>query len=222
MATDRVDAARQVVESMREAGGEGSFLCHDVTSQSDWQAVLAAIDDVRGRLDVLVNNAGIVLDRALLETSLDEWRRVLAVNLDGVFLGTRFGIEAMARGGGGSIINLSSVYGLVGGVGLSAYSASKGGVRSLTKCAALECAKAKNGIRVNSVHPGYIETPMVTDAIARSPSPEAARRFIERQHALERMGEAEDVALAILYLASDESRFVTGTELVVDGGMTAR
>jgi len=223
LGTDRAEGGLSSLASELEScPGGGATAAHDVTSEADWQRVVDQALQARGQLDVLVNNAGIVIDRSFLETSLDEWRRVMAVNLDGTFLGTRFGAEAMGRGGGGSIVNLSSVYGLVGGPGVSAYCASKGGVRLFTKAAALECASAGFGVRVNSVHPGFVETPMITDSLEASPDPAAARRALERLHPQNRLGEPEEVAAAILYLASDESRFVTGSELVIDGGMTAR
>jgi len=216
------DAVGKVAAGIAGEGGEAAGIRLDVTREEDWRAVMDATLERFGGLDVLVNNAGIAFNKSVLETSLNEWRRLMSVNLDGVFLGTRFGIELMARTGGGSIINLSSVYGMVGGIGVAAYCASKGGVRVFTKAAALECAEVGNNVRVNSVHPGFIETPMVNDAIINSPNPEGRRKVIEYQMALKRMGEPADVAAAILYLASDESSFTTGSELVVDGGMTAR
>ena len=210
-----------VAEAIRGAGGAAEFLAHDTTDEAAWRAVIDRIVAAHGRLDVLVNSAGIGIAKPILETSLADWRATMSVNLDGVFLGTRIAIEAMSRTGGGSIINLSSAYGMVGGPNVSAYAASKGGVRLLSKAAAVECARAKLGIRVNSVHPGFIETPMVQAGLERSGAPEERRRHIEGLHPVGHLGEPADIANAILYLASDEAKFVTGTELVVDGGLTA-
>lgn len=210
-----------VAEAIRAAGGTAEFVAHDTTDEAVWHGVIDRIVADYGRLDVLVNSAGIGVASPILETSFAEWRRVMSVNLDGVFLGTRFAIEAMSRTGGGSIINLSSIYGMVGGPNISAYAASKGGVRLLTKAAAVECARANLGVRVNSVHPGYIDTPMVQAALERGNAPAERRRYIEGLHPVGHLGEAADIAYAILYLASDEAKFVTGAEMVVDGGLTA-
>ena len=196
---------------------------HDVTREADWERVLDEAAARHGGLDVLVNNAGIGGTGVTVEnTSLEEWRDVLAVNLDGVFLGVRHGIRAMRRTGrGGSIVNVSSILGLVGLPLSGAYSASKGGVRLLTKTAALEMAAAKTGIRVNSVHPGFIRTPLVESRLA-GPKGEVMTKRIQRTQPTGEMGAPDDVAEAILYLASDASKFVTGSELVVDGGATAQ
>ena len=210
-----------VAAAIAAAGGRAIFVNHDTTDEAAWRAVIDRALAEFGGLDVLVNSAGIGLAKPILETSFADWRETMSVNLDGVFLGTRLAIEAMSRTGGGSIINLSSVLGIVGGTITSAYSASKGGVRLLTKAAAVECAQLKLNVRVNSVHPGYIETPMLAAGLARSGAPEERRRRIEGLHPVGHLGEAADVAHAILYLASDESKFVTGAELVVDGGLTA-
>jgi NAD(P)-dependent dehydrogenase (short-subunit alcohol dehydrogenase family) len=154
--------------------------------------------------------------------TLEEWRQVNAVNMDGVFLGCKHGIGAIKQhGDGGSIINLSSVSGIVGGHNLAAYNASKGGVRLLTKSVALHCARKRYGIRCNSVHPTFIETPMV-QSMFDGPEPEKIRQRLERQIPIGRLGHTDDVANMILYLASDESSFVTGTEMIVDGGLTAQ
>jgi NAD(P)-dependent dehydrogenase (short-subunit alcohol dehydrogenase family) len=234
VATD-LDAAgaEATAATIEEAGGRAVALRHDVGEEEDWEAVIdAALAHFR-QLDVLVNNAGLGIPGGLLDTSLAEWRRVMRVNLDGVFLGTRAAVAAMSpdgkrRGTGlGSIVNVSSVLGIVGGTDVSAYSASKGGVRLFTKAAALECAAKGWGIRVNSVHPGYIWTPMVEAGIRRrvelSGSDAAAlRAALEERHPAGRLGNVEDIAGGILYLASEESAFMTGAELVLDGGYTAR
>ena len=209
-----------VVSEIAGKGGKALFLRHDVTSEAGWQAVVAAAVEAFGRIDVAVNNAGISGGAfSLMESSLEDWRRIMAVNLDGVFLGMRQIGPAMARHGGGSIINLSSIMGKVGSPRTAAYCASKGGVTLLTKAAALEWAELK--IRVNSVHPGYIETPLLGAALARSGNDNALRDRMIGMHPLGRFGLAEEIAQAVLFLASDESSFMTGAELVVDGGYTA-
>ncbi|WP_282606998.1 glucose 1-dehydrogenase [Pelagibius sp. Alg239-R121] len=193
----------------------------DVTSESDWIDAIEKVLNHYGRLDILVNSAGILLMKDVEATSLEDWRRVSAVNLDGTFLGCKYGIGAMKEAGGGSIINLSSVSGLVGGHNLAAYNASKGGVRLLTKSVALHCARKGYGIRCNSVHPTFVETPMLDALLETAEDPAAARASLTRQVPLGRLGRSEDVGKMILYLASDESAFVTGSEMVIDGGATA-
>jgi len=224
------EGAKVVVGDLDRVGGEATvatigggamFVEHDVTDEAGWRAVVDRAVERFGRLDILVNCAGIALLRSIEDTSLDEWRRVHAVNLDGVFLGCKFAVAAMKRSGGGSIINLSSVSGLVGGHNLAAYNSSKGGVRLLTKSVALHCARQGYNIRCNSVHPTFIATPMVQAMIDAAADPERARQNIARQVPLGRIGEPDDVAWVVVYLASDESRFVTGAEFVIDGGVTA-
>ncbi len=210
-----------VAAEIEAAGGESLFLRHDATIESDWAAAVESALGRFGQIDVMVNNAGLGFVRPIVEMTMEEWRRVMAVNLDGVFLGTKAAITTMAPRGGGSIINVSSILGIVGTAGASAYSASKGGVRMLTKSAAVECAQAGLNIRVNSVHPGYIDTPMVQGALGQQPDPAASRALIESRHPVNHLGEPADIAQAIVYLASDDAKFVTGTELVVDGGYTA-
>lgn len=223
MITDLKESeGRAVAEEIVEAGGEAMFMRHDVASEADWGAVSAAILRRFGRLDILVNNAGVALGASVEATTLEQWRALMAVNLDGVFMGTKHAIATMKETGGGSIINLSSIEGLIGDANLAAYNASKGGVRIFTKSAALHCAKAGYKIRVNSVHPGYIWTPMVQNYLAAQPDPEAAKAFVAGLHPLGHLGEPDDIAYGVLYLASDESKFVTGAELVIDGGYTAQ
>ncbi len=208
-----------VAEEINRGGGEAIFVKHDVTREADWEKVIRITLDRFGKLDILVNNAGVMLWKNIENTSLEEWRWLLGVNLDGVFLGTKYAIGAMKQGGGGSIINISSVAGLVGTLDTSAYHASKGGVRIFTKAAALECSKAgyDYNIRVNSVHPGVIKTPMVEELFKDEEKMKTALSW----HPIGRFGEPEDIAYGVLYLASDESKFVTGAELVIDGGWTA-
>ena len=185
------------------------------------QFVEGAAVDAFGQLDIVVNNAGVALGANVEDTTLDDWRKLMSINLDGVFLGTKCAIAAM-KDHGGSIINLSSIEGLIGDPNLAAYNASKGGVRIFTKSAALHCAKAGYKIRVNSVHPGYIWTPMVEGYVGASADPEATKAALAALHPLGHIGEPDDIAYGVLYLASDESKFVTGAELVIDGGYTAQ
>jgi NAD(P)-dependent dehydrogenase (short-subunit alcohol dehydrogenase family) len=205
-------------EQIRAAGGEATFVRLDVTSESDWQSAVATAERLYGKLDVLVNNAGVGGSGSRVEdTALAEWERTMAINSTGVFLGTRAAIPAMRRAGGGSIVNISSQLGLVGTDNSSPqYQASKGAVRLLTKTTAIQYAK--DGIRANSVHPGPIVTPMTE---RRRANPETSRLMVSRIP-LGRYGQPMEVALGVLYLASDEASFVTGSELVIDGGWTAQ
>ena len=206
--------------SAKELGA--SFLKQDVRSEENWQEVIASVVAQHGQLDVLVNNAGIFTSHPVDETPLEDWQRVLDVNLTGVFLGCKHGVRQMKNNIGktaGSIINLSSVTGLRGQLGGSAYSASKGGVRLLTKSVALE--NAKLGIRCNSIHPGVIETPILDPLFAASDDEAAMRKGIEASLPVGYIGEAaHDIGNLAVFLASDESRYITGAELVSDGGMT--
>jgi 3(or 17)beta-hydroxysteroid dehydrogenase len=211
-----------VAEEIQKAGGEARFLEHDVASEEAWKRVINDTVAAHGRLDILVNNAGVGIGGTAEDTTLEDWRKLMAVNLDAVFIGTREAIAAMKASGGGSIVNLSSIEGLIGDPNLAAYNASKGGVRIFTKSAALHCAKAGHRIRVNSVHPGYIWTPMVENYLKQQGDVEGGRRFLETLHPIGHLGEPDDIAYGILYLASDESKFVTGSELVIDGGYTAQ
>jgi 3(or 17)beta-hydroxysteroid dehydrogenase len=202
-------------------GGETRFLEHDVTSEDSWRATLAAAHDAFGRLDVLVNNAGVATIGDVERTTLEEWRFVHAVNLDGTFLGCKHGIPRLRASGGGSIINMSSIAGIIGVHNLAAYCSSKGAVRLLTKSVALRCARRKDNIRCNSIHPVYAQTPMVERMLASAPDPEAQRDALAAMIPLGRLAAPEEVADIALFLASDESRFVTGAEFVIDGGLTA-
>ena len=208
---------RQTEAAINELGGECLFVHLEVTDEGSWTQAIAETISRFGKLDILVNNAGVGGDRGRLEdTSEEVWDRIMNINAKGVFLGTKAAIPEMRRAGGGSIINISSIYGLVGSGGSSAYHASKGAVRLLTKSTAIQYAS--EGIRVNSVHPGIIDTPM-TEAILADP--ERNQRWISGTP-LGRRGEPEDVAYGVLFLASDESSFMTGSELVIDGGWTAQ
>ena len=208
-------------DEINNAGGEAVFVRHDVSLEDDWREAIATGLRRFGRLDVLVNNAGVVLAGGVAETSLEQWRWLMSINLDGVLLGTRHAVETM-KARGGSIINMSSIEGLIGDPNLAAYNASKGGVRLLTKSVALDCAKRGYRIRVNSIHPGYILTPMVEDYVQATPDAAASMKALAILHPLGHVGEPDDIAYGVLYLASDESKFVTGSELVIDGGYTAQ
>lgn len=216
-----IAAGEAVAAEIIASGGRAGFSAHDVTSEDDWAAAVTATTAAFGRLDILVNNAGIVGNQLELMThTLADWRRILAVNLDGVFLGMRAVGPVMAGQGSGSIINLSSILGKVGMANTSAYAASKGGVLQLTKAAAIEWAPL--GIRVNSVHPGFIDTPMVANALHASENGNEMRSAIIAAHPLGRLGVPREIADAVVFLASDEASFMTGAELVVDGGYTAQ
>jgi len=226
--TDLQDAkGEEAAAAIGRAGGKARYLHHDVTDEAAWEAVIADIRSREGRLDILVNNAGIGLGGSVLEMSLADWRRQTAVNLDGVFLGVKHAIPLMrASGDGGSIVNMSSVAGLKGSAILAGYCATKGGVRLFTKSVAMECANAKDGIRVNSVHPGIIETPIWLSIVnPQNPganAPPDLDAMSTMAVPLGVKGYPEDIANGVLWLASDESRYVTGAELVIDGGLSVR
>ena len=211
------------IDPSRDGTARGAMLPHDVTSEADWDEVLANIKARDGRLDILVNNAGIILNKPFLDTSLDDLRRVLRINVESIWIGMQKAAPLMSEGGG-SIVNLSSIYGQLAGPMHAAYSASKGAVRLMTKGVAVEFARSGSGIRVNSVHPGPVETALglsgLEPAIAagRFPDMEAAKAFVAAGFPMGRWANTGDVAGAVLFLASDASRFMTGTELVVDGG----
>ena len=220
MMTDiNLEEGRQQAEKL---DANATFLKLDITKEEEWISVLDETVKRFDRLDILVNSAGMVLIADVEQITLQEWRKVHAVNLDGTFLGCKHGVRVMKEFGAGSIINLSSVSGMIGGFNLAAYNSSKGAVRMLTKSVALHCARAGYGIRCNSIHPTFIETPMLESMIRDSPDPEKARQTLVRQIPLRRIGKPDDVANMIVYLASDESTFVTGTEMVIDGGVIAQ
>ncbi|HEY1929797.1 MAG TPA: glucose 1-dehydrogenase [Caulobacteraceae bacterium] len=222
------DKGQQIVAEITGAGGRARYFHHDVTSEEAWVEVMAEVKKAFGRLDVLVNNAGIGLGSPSITTmSLEDFRRQQAVNVDGVFLGMKHGLLLMREAGnGGSIVNMSSVAGLKGSPTLAAYSATKGAVRLFTKAVALECAAAKDGVRVNSVHPGIIETPIWLGIGASGATGSNAPPDLDALSAmavpLGVKGVPEDIAQGVLWLASEESRYVTGAELVIDGGISIR
>ena len=237
--TDLNDPAGETLtREINEKGGKAVYYHQDVAEEDAWPEIVAAGESTFGPLKILVNNAGIAIGGSIAEFSLEDWRRQNAVNLDGVFLGTRAAIQTMRETGGGSIINISSVAGLKGSAGLSGYCASKGGVRLFSKAAAIECGRAGYKIRVNSVHPGIIDTAIwqadvmqlqhTDDDLAQRAFglDEGANRvdidrISEQSVPLGFSGLPVDIAEGIVYLASDESRYVTGTELVIDGGVSA-
>ena len=210
------DEGKKVEAEIRAAGGQATYVHLDVTREADWRAAVATAVERYGKLTVLVNNAGILLRARIEDTSEADWDRIMAVNVKGVFLGTKCAIPAMRRAGGGSIVNISSTAGLVGSPqGTAAYTATKGAVRLFTKSTAIQ--HARDNIRANSVHPGPIATDMIADTMRNE------EHWKERLRRLPmgRVGTVDEVAYGVLYLASDEASYVTGSELVIDGGTTA-
>jgi len=215
-------AGRDTADQINDAGHEAAFWPLDLTDEQAVESVIAAVVDRWGRLDVLVNNAGISgTNHPTDQIDADDWDRVIAVNVKGVFLCTKHAVPRLRDAGGGSIVNLSSIYGKVGAPDLPAYHASKGAVTLMTKTDAL--LYATDGIRVNSVHPGFIWTPLVEQLAEDSEqSVEDFRAALDERHPIGHVGEPDDVAHGIVYLASDEAKFLTGSELVIDGGYTAQ
>ena len=213
----RDDLGKQVEAEINESGGEAIYVSLDVTDASSWQNAVDTAVSRFGKLDILVNNAGIISNQAGDDATVEEWDRVMEVNAKGVFLGIKAAIPEMRKAGGGSIINISSISGMIGQQGIHpGYNASKGAVRLLTKSTAIQYAK--DGIRVNSVHPGPVATPMTE--VSRA-DPERYQNNISRTP-MGRYGQPEDIAYGVLFLASDESSYMTGSELVIDGGYTAQ
>src|SRR5215471_4925055 len=224
------DAGKDCATKIKQAGSDAIYLRHDVASEDAWKGVIAEVRTRFGRLDILVNNAGIAIAGPITEMTLADWRRQESINLDGVFLGVKHALPLMRESGGGSIVNISSLAGLKGSANLAGYCATKGGVRLLTKAVAMECAALKDNVRVNSVHPGIIETPIWLSIVpgvgglpnasgANAPDLDAmSAAFVPTG----KKGLPEDIAAGVLYLASDESRYVTGSELVIDGGLSTR
>jgi NAD(P)-dependent dehydrogenase (short-subunit alcohol dehydrogenase family) len=217
----------ELVAGINKAGHQAVFLHQDVTSEARWVEVVTEVEKRFGRLDILVSNAGIgIAVPSIVEMSLEDWRRQTAINLDGVFLSVKHCLPAMRRTGGGSVIMMSSLAGLRGAANLAGYCATKGGVRLFAKAVAMECASFGDGIRVNSVHPGIIDTPIwgkiPTEAAGQGQNaPIDPEERAKLATPLGRAGQAMEIAAGVLYLASDASRYVTGTELVIDGGMNA-
>ncbi len=210
------EQGRQTEAELQELGYNVTFVHLDVTSESDWDAAVQAAISAYGKLDILLNNAGILIRKNIEETTEEDWDRIFSINAKGVFLGTKTAIPAMRENGGGSIINISSTAGLVGSPnGSASYTATKGAVRLFTKSTAIQ--HAREGIRCNSIHPGPIETDMIADTL-NDPANLALRM---QRLPLGRVGKPSEIAYGAIYLASDESSFVTGSELVIDGGTTA-
>lgn len=229
-ATARVlagEGAKLVLTDLDDGAGStladqlgGVYLHHDVTEEEGWPAVIAAAERL-GRLDIMVANAGIGIMGPAIDMTLADWRRQMAVNVDGVFLSVKHCVPAMRRSGGGSIVMMSSVAGIRGSAGLAGYSATKGAVRLFAKSIALECAAARDGIRVNSVHPGVIDTPIWTKLPPGANAPLDPNVIASATVPIGKAGQAEDIANGVLFLCSDASSHMTGSELVIDGGMTA-
>lgn len=213
-------AEEQAAGINEELPGRAIALHHDVTDAARWQEVIAACKEHFGGLNILVNNAGIGSVGNVVEESYENWRRVHAIDLDSVFFGCKYAIPLIEASGGGSIVNISSISGIIAGHNMAAYNSAKAAVRHLSKSIALHCARAGNNIRCNSVHPVFIDTPIL-DGLAGLMGRDAALEKLGRQVPLGRVGKPNDVAYAVLYLASDESQFVTGIELKVDGGISA-
>lgn len=215
--TDINDAAgKATVADIVKAGGEAVFFHHNVASADDWKKVVASAIDRFGKIDILVNNAGILILKPLEDTEDEDWDRIFDINAKGVFFGCKYVLPAMKKAGGGSIVNISSIYGIIGAPSAAAYEASKGAVRLLTKAAAVDLAKFN--IRVNSIHPGVIATEMTKDLLV---SPEITKALLGTT-ILGRPARPEEVSTAVLFLASDEASFMTGSEMVVDGGYTTQ
>ena len=216
---------KRVLREIKAQGGSGLFVNLDVANEDHWTSAMALVKKRFGRLNIAVNCAGTNIARSFpTDTLLADWRALMAVNLDGVFLGTKHALAAMrdSHPVNGSIINISSIMGLVGMPDIAAYNASKGGVRLYSKSVAISCAEQRLNVRVNTVHPGFIDTPLLRKAMARFDDAAEAHRLYAALQPVGHLGQPEDIAYGVLYLASDESKFVTGSELVIDGGYTAR
>jgi NAD(P)-dependent dehydrogenase (short-subunit alcohol dehydrogenase family) len=210
------DQGAALEKELRATGADVTYVHLDVTQESDWQNAVEVTERTYGKLNVLINNAGILILASLEETTEEQWDRIMAVNVKGVFLGTKAALPAMRRAGGGSIVNLSSTAGLVGGTSSAMYTSSKGAVRLFTKATAMQTVK--DNIRCNSVHPGPIETDMIAEMVADEAGWQARLRNLP----MGRAGKPEEVVYGVMFLASDESSYMTGSELVIDGGTTAQ
>jgi len=227
------EPGKELAREITDAGGDAQFVRLDVTREGDWDAAVKVATDAHGRLDILVNNAGLFLGRDIEEVSLDDWHRLVSVNLTGVFLGTKHCAPALRETAktskhGSAIVNLASIAGLVGSQLDQLYSMTKGGVTTFTKATALSFGRKGDRIRVNSIHPGVIETDMGAQTftaranLVGSNDTESARQAAMGLHPIGRLGVADDIALGIVFLASDDAGFMTGSALVVDGGYTAQ
>ncbi|MDR3449757.1 MAG: glucose 1-dehydrogenase [Alphaproteobacteria bacterium] len=216
-----IATAEMQAHRLREKGCVAKAFALDVTSEAQWESLYSQVSAALGRVSILVNNAGIAAPGTAEDTELADWKRIHAVNLDGVFLGTKSGIKAMKEHGG-AIVNISSIKGIAATSFSAAYDSSKGAVRIFTKSTALHCAENHYNIRVNSVHPGWVRTEMVEEGMAKLEDGEAMMAQIRALHPIGRFGEPDEIANAVLFLASDEASFITGAELVVDGGYTAQ
>ena len=216
----QVEKGEAVGSSLRKAGGTAEFLRTDMAVHADVKAMIAFAETKFGRLDVLVNNAGVESPKPEVDTTEEEYDRIMDVNVKGVFLATKYAVPLMKKGGRGSIINISSAYGMIGSTGFGAYHASKGAVRTFTKSTAV--AHAKDGVRANSIHPGPIDTPLLREAIESSPDPKALEALFSAAQPIGRLGKPEEIAYGCLFFASDESKFCIGSELSIDGGMVAQ
>ncbi|MED5019370.1 glucose 1-dehydrogenase [Paenibacillus chibensis] len=214
VATDlKEEALNEVVSEIKAAGGDAIGIKHNVASEEEWKQIVEDTVKRYGKIDILVNNAGVSTTMTIANLEMEQWNKVLDINLNGCMLGMKYAIPEMQKNGSGSVINISSIGGIVGMAGSSAYTAAKGALRAITKGAAVEFAK--DCVRVNTVHPGIIETPMT------APSFKDATPYYKTFTQLPYFGKPEDVAYGVVFLASDESRFMTGAELVIDGGWTA-
>ncbi len=230
----RADEGQVVVDQILNEGGKAVFITHDVTQEGQWEAAVAKAENEFGALHILVNNAGVAPAGEYVEDlAFEDWKRVTAIDLDSVFLGCKHGVRTIKKytskeAADGAIINISSVMGIVGFPRNADYNAAKGGVRIMTKVVALECAELGYGIRVNSIHPGFIDTALVRDAVEEGTKrPDAVFQssnemidMLVMAHPLGKLGDARDIGDAVVFLASNRSGFITGSELVVDGGYT--
>ena len=219
------DVNREVLNSMPERLSDFSetqfqAIFHDVTQEESWIELINRAENDHGKINILVNSAGISLGADVVSTDFDIWKKVHQVNLDSVFLGCKYAVPVMGKYGHGSIINISSISGIVAGWNTAAYNSSKAGVRHLSKSVALFCAKKGFEVRCNSVHPAFVNTPIL-DPIKQAFGADEAVAKLARQIPMNKIGDTDDVSYAILYLASDESKFMTGTEIVLDGGLSA-
>lgn len=214
------EAGAKTAEELRQAGGDAIFVKCDVSNEEQVKALIQATVDKYGRIDILVNNAGIGVYTPVLETSLEQWNRCLAVNLTGVFLCSKYAIPHIKAAGGGAIVNIASVHSYQNVGGTAPYAASKGGVVALTRVMAID--HGRDNIRVNAICPGWIDTPLIRGIFASAPDPVEARRAVERRQILGRLGTPEEVGEAAAFLASNEASYITGASLMVDNGMTAQ